>query len=358
MNFSKIGYFFAVIFLLSLLLPEFVFILAYPDICNQGEREINNALQEIESENDSYTKIQKIANFTVNNYYQTYGDSPIGYLDFGGYYNQILNTSIFPERFPIYGKIPQNISQRPDIRPISLIFTGNPHFVAYYKTGACGELAEYFNLVLTKAGIKSRIVVSSAEDHAWNEIFIENRWIHVDPTIYYHWYNNTSNCSNYIDFWYDNPQVYFKELRWHGGYSYVHVSGTNEDLTEKYCDYETLTIDFPIDCNRIRIIKYHGNIELFNKEINSSSSISINLGKNKDYNLVVEKDLIPFFAFKEGKSNFTLTESHRIEVTPEELKPTLVSQLIILFFSLFFLIVAINFSISQWKQIYQKYLKK
>ncbi|MEM3700744.1 MAG: transglutaminase-like domain-containing protein [Candidatus Bathyarchaeia archaeon] len=58
--------------------------------------------------------------------------------------------------------------------------------------GRCGEFALLYNGLLLANGYKSRIVIDcstlrdkskkAAGDHVWVEIFINNCWVHVDPT--------------------------------------------------------------------------------------------------------------------------------------------------------------------------------
>ncbi|MBM3590881.1 MAG: transglutaminase domain-containing protein [Alphaproteobacteria bacterium] len=57
------------------------------------------------------------------------------------------------------------------------------------KSGVCSEYATLFNALARLANIPSSIVHGYAlgeydkfESHAWNMIFINNRWVHVDPT--------------------------------------------------------------------------------------------------------------------------------------------------------------------------------
>lgn len=58
--------------------------------------------------------------------------------------------------------------------------------------GRCGEFALLYNGLLLANGYKSRLVIDcstlkdktkkAAGDHVWVEIFINNHWVHVDPT--------------------------------------------------------------------------------------------------------------------------------------------------------------------------------
>ncbi len=88
-----------------------------------------------------------------------------------------------------------------NIKTVTVRYFGdNPQIISYYMSGGCQELAVLFNEVANRVGIDSRVVGTGTEDHAWDEVKIDNQWIPVDPTIYYNnihynmnisWFNNT-----------------------------------------------------------------------------------------------------------------------------------------------------------------------
>ncbi|PMB75276.1 MAG: hypothetical protein C0193_01200 [Candidatus Bathyarchaeota archaeon] len=67
-----------------------------------------------------------------------------------------------------------------------------PIQIIQQSKGRCGEFALLYNGLLLANSYKSRIVIDcstlkdkskkAAGDHVWVEIFINNRWVHVDPT--------------------------------------------------------------------------------------------------------------------------------------------------------------------------------
>lgn len=67
-----------------------------------------------------------------------------------------------------------------------------PIQIIHQCNGRCGEFALLYNGLLLANGYKSRIVIDcstlkdktkkAAGDHVWVEVFINNRWVHVDPT--------------------------------------------------------------------------------------------------------------------------------------------------------------------------------
>jgi transglutaminase-like putative cysteine protease len=58
--------------------------------------------------------------------------------------------------------------------------------------GRCGEFALLYNGLLLATGYECRILIDCstlkdkskvvAGDHVWNEVFVDNSWMHVDPT--------------------------------------------------------------------------------------------------------------------------------------------------------------------------------
>ncbi|MEM2971423.1 MAG: transglutaminase-like domain-containing protein [Candidatus Bathyarchaeia archaeon] len=67
-----------------------------------------------------------------------------------------------------------------------------PIQIIHQSKGRCGEFALLYNGLLLAKGYKSRLVIDystlkdktkkAAGDHVWVEIFINNHWVHVDPT--------------------------------------------------------------------------------------------------------------------------------------------------------------------------------
>lgn len=94
--------------------------------------------------------------------------------------------------------------------------------------GRCGEFALLFNGLVLANKYKSRIVIdcselkdnsrSAAGDHVWNEILVNEKWLHVDPT----------------DRRIDQPGMYIRE--WNKDVNAVFAIEENEilDVTDKY----------------------------------------------------------------------------------------------------------------------------
>ena len=83
------------------------------------------------------------------------------------------------------------------IRVFSGKYQNDPHWIAYHKIGACGELAALFAYVANRSGFETRQVFTlyaeSNSNHAWVEVKVNGEWMYFDPTIYWNNYNNEIN---------------------------------------------------------------------------------------------------------------------------------------------------------------------
>ncbi len=83
------------------------------------------------------------------------------------------------------------------IRVHSGMYQNDPHWIAYHKIGACGELAALFAYVANRSGFETRNVsadyAKTLQNHAWVEVKVNGEWMYFDPTIYWNNYNNEIN---------------------------------------------------------------------------------------------------------------------------------------------------------------------
>jgi hypothetical protein len=102
--------------------------------------------------------------------------------------NNIINDSKF-ENLPLHVKILNFVHNyiKYDMQYYGKLLTV-PQIIST-KSGVCSEFATLFNALARVAKIPSSIVHGYAlgeydkfESHAWNMIFVNNRWVHVDPT--------------------------------------------------------------------------------------------------------------------------------------------------------------------------------
>ncbi len=210
------------------------------------------------------------------------------------------------------------------IRTIAVRALGdNPQIISYYMSGNCQEQAVLFNEVANRVGMNSRVVTTITEDHVWDEVKIDNQWIPVDPTIYYTNVHNNMNVS-----WFNNTRAYENDLHWFK-LSKVYVMDTGEDITNKYNDMGTLRIIFkPSDRIIIRTTKGDGVFndttlrDVSSYAINSKSSkLEIELGE-KNYTVIAEKDIIPFFVTYSDTQKISVIkgETSTIQLSPKKLK--------------------------------------
>jgi len=102
-----------------------------------------------------------------------------------------------------------------------LIYSTRPNLIFYNKLGACGEFSSLFMEMAKTAGIQTRIAGTMGEDHQWNEVLINNKWVHVDPTL--------DIASNF-----NNPHFYENEWRWNLSKVYAFYNSEQIDITETY----------------------------------------------------------------------------------------------------------------------------
>jgi hypothetical protein len=205
-------------------------------------------------------------------------------------------------RYPVY------LDSGIKIRALNSPFSNDPHWIAYFKVGGCGELASVFCEVANQVGLETRVVGTEGEEHAWNEVKIGD-WKHIDPTIYY---------LNYTSEWFDNPQFY--EEHWFH-ISKVFVERTGEDVTQKYTDVGILNMSSTklIDKVSITALKKGKKRLVCSEEVNASS-LNIELG-GKIYNVTGERDLIPFLISRQDVKEVNVVEGEEasVELSPEKL---------------------------------------
>jgi Ca2+/Na+ antiporter len=307
-------------FLLILLILLIPFLWYFVEVRPHVDNEINSFMEKTRSISDPKIKIREVANFTEEGYQQAY--------------NRPSTDKILSSRL-LFG------------------LTNDPYFVAYFKAGACAESAALLNFYATRSGFESRIVGTNAEDHQWDEIKIKDKWVQVDPTIYYYYYTDLKNYSDYDSLWFDHPQAY-TELQWYGGYSTVSVLNTGEDLTAKYCNVSTLSIKCQ-DCSYIKIKSENGVRYSVDKEIVNSESTFL-LGK-KNYTIIADKPIIPYLLVRQSNVSVSLLDQEKMNITlnPEEIQSTLHLQLLVILSFLVLLVVMVIFYIKIGIKIFREW---
>lgn len=192
------------------------------EISPEGEEDIQNFIGTLSPSLNETERFEKIAGWVTANFTDYYWE------------RSYLNNSEF-DFVPI---LPNYKGYESDPRggvranPPST-YANDPAWIAYYRTGACGELASLFADVVDRTGNPTKIVVAKfTEDrnHAWVEITRDNgEIICFDPTIY----------GEYFIFGKRESGVWTAErssfkLLWRVEIEGVYDVDTNEDVMEHY----------------------------------------------------------------------------------------------------------------------------
>ena len=94
--------------------------------------------------------------------------------------------------------------------------------IAETRTGRCSEWSILFGAVLNSLSFKARIVHDYL-DHCWNEVLINDKWLHVDSTLQ-------------IPISLNHP--YYYERNWGKSYLYIFAFDADrvEDVTQRYTE--------------------------------------------------------------------------------------------------------------------------
>lgn len=157
------------------------------EIKPNGEAEINKILYHVSNISDNRQKLNEIAKWELEGF-ESYHWGDKSYCIYPTQLSNVVQQVTCP-LLPFFNCCPFQKTESGKIRvintfwPISLTpYEGNPYWIAYYKTGACGELAVLFNFVANRSGYETRTVNSLS--HAWVEVKIDNEWWYFDPLCY------------------------------------------------------------------------------------------------------------------------------------------------------------------------------
>lgn len=201
-----------------------------------------------------------------------------------------------------------------------LIYSIRPNLIFYNKLGACGEYSMLFMEMAKTAGIQVRVAGTLAEDHQWNEVLINDEWVHVDPTL------DSPN-----DF--DHPHVYENDWKWNLSKVYAFNNGEKIDVTDKY--FEKISVlnvtvnENNLPAENIEIVvasqfRMERDPDLYNAPRQSTycttasnGTCSFYLGEN-NYTIFVRKADLPFkfspYLLEFEQKNVTLSASSNKEL--------------------------------------------
>ncbi|WAI00391.1 transglutaminase domain-containing protein [Methanogenium organophilum] len=219
---------------------EYFDILYETEIYSHGEEEIGNFISSLPSNESEQERLERIAlwvtsNFTNINWETNIrGNSEYDYSNFGPGMNRYVYDP----------------SGRLRVYPPSS-YANNPQWIAYYKTGACGELATLFSEIANRTGTPSHVVAANfygGNNHAWVEITRENGdlWV-FDPTMYGEYMQGQTVP---YGAWFTSVERW--NIPWEKDVTYVYIAGTHEEIT---CHYPSIEKSMEVRMMRIQHLK-------------------------------------------------------------------------------------------------------
>ena len=145
------------------------------EILPKGEKDIQTFVSSLPPSLNETEQFELIADWVIDNFtveqWELRNNPEFGYIEIVPNYEEYYSD---PE-----GHIRTKFPCR---------YTNDPFWIAYYRTGACGELAALFAEVTNRTGTPTRVVNernSTGWGHAWVEITRKNGelWF-LDPTRY------------------------------------------------------------------------------------------------------------------------------------------------------------------------------
>lgn len=131
-----------------------------------------------------------------------------------------------------------------------LIGHENPLWVLKSRCGACDEYAMFFMEMTNAANLTVRSIHNHGEDHNWDEVLINGKWIVVDPSIVRLKNNQSGFNVSHRSFEQGINRSYMFAL---------YPNGTTEDVTYQYTNFSNLTI-MVVDENKIPITNASINV--------------------------------------------------------------------------------------------------
>ena len=222
-------------------LDDYFSVLYAKEIYPKGEQRIQEILNEVQNISDDQKKLDKIGEWETRDFTEYYWER--GYKNNTQFEFTPLDSPINRYFFDSNGKI----------RAFNSLFGSNkyandPSWIAYYKTGACGELAYLFANVSNRSGFETRIVgaelrtpipiplldriplFDSVGNHAWVEVNINNEWWYFDPDTFGQYYNFGKLTQT--NGWFNQTKYY----TWHpvSQVGRVFLMKTNENIKDQY----------------------------------------------------------------------------------------------------------------------------
>ena len=221
-------------------LDNYFSVLYSKEIHPEGEKRIQEILTAVENITGDQEKLDKIGEWETKDFTEYYWER--------GYKN---NTQF--DFTPLDSPINRYLyDTNGNIRAFTSIFSSNiyandPTWIAYYRTGACGELASLFANVSNRSGFETRIIGAELKspfpfldgfpffdivtgNHAWVEVKINNEWWYYDPDTFGQYYEFGKLTQK--NGWFNQTKYYsaFRPRQ----IGRVFLISTNEDVKDRY----------------------------------------------------------------------------------------------------------------------------
>lgn len=201
-------------------------------IAPEGERNIESILENVSKLQTDKEKLEAIAEWEVTNFTELFWErhkDPNFNLTY-------LDPPINRYGYDQHGKIRAMHSQF-----LANEFANDPCWIAYFKMGACGELAYLYENVANRSGFKTQLVRANlrgnffgmdyiANNHAWVEIKLDDEWWYFDPDVYGQYHN--LNFTNYENKWFNKTEYY--NIFTPDQILEVYVINSHEDIGKRY----------------------------------------------------------------------------------------------------------------------------
>ena len=223
-------------------LDSYFSIIYAKEIYPNGEREIKKILNEVQNISDNREKLNAIGQWETKDFTNIFwekglkNNTKFGFTPMDGFIGRYFydNNGKIRAFNSLFG---------------SNTYTTDPVWIAYYKTGACGELAVLFANVTNRSGFETQVVIAELKslspfpfleniplfdyvsgNHAWVEVKVNNEWLYFDPdTFGQHYLFEKETQRN----------GWFNQTKYYRAFSprqvgRVYLATTNEDVKDRY----------------------------------------------------------------------------------------------------------------------------
>lgn len=277
-------------------------------IQDKGASNIQEIVKQIDQTSSSEKRLNSIADVIVTNFTDPYWTDSSSNL----FVDKCSSNIPFNHRFIGKNCNGFGFDKTGAIRARASNLSENPYWIAYYKTGACGELATLYANVSNQSGFVTRVVYSNDPNHAWTEIYLDGNWQYFDPDMYHTRQGNIS----YQDDWFNTPNSFEDITGWKFSKIVVDNStpdGYEEDRTISYAKTGIVKIYLTKPVERIVVREVNHNSYAWTVKPNCSNypcEFVENFGIDKKY--VLQRYVSPGLFF--DVERFSIEESEKVTI--------------------------------------------